>query len=47
LIIEARNGAIFAFRFEVSAEGEEIIYISKKYIETSKIIPKRSNMALL
>lgn len=39
-ISEARTGALFVFGFEVSADGEEIVYLSKKYIELSKFIPK-------
>lgn len=39
-ISEARTGAIFVFGFEVSADGEEIVYLSKKYINLPQLIPK-------
>lgn len=39
-VSEARTGAIFVFGFQVSTDGEEIIYLSKKYIELAKIIPR-------
>lgn len=31
-LTEARTGSVFVFGFEVSADGEEVIYLSQKYI---------------
>jgi hypothetical protein len=39
-LTEARTGAIFVFGFEVSADGEEIVYLSNKYIPLNKFIPQ-------
>ena len=31
-LTETRTGAIFVFGFEVSADGEELVHLSRKYI---------------
>jgi len=38
-LTETRTGAIFVFGFEVSADGEEIVYLSKRYIPLEQILP--------
>ena len=38
-LTEARTGSIFVFGFEISADGEELIYLSKKYIPLGEILP--------
>jgi hypothetical protein len=38
-LTEARTGAIFVFGFEVSPDGEEAVYLSKRYIPMEKILP--------
>jgi hypothetical protein len=39
-LTEARTGSIFVFGFEVSADGEEVIYLTKKFIDLNKFLPK-------
>jgi hypothetical protein len=38
-LTELRTGAIFVFGFEISPDGEELVYLSKNFILLEKILP--------